>query len=176
MSTPLAQAEYEKMYKTLGGKPVSLTLCYHWARLIEALNAAEIVKKLAYDAEILDPKVRTIPTNTPKEGMGVVEAPRGTLIHHYKSDENGILTEVNIIVATQQNEPSMNMGIKKVASHFIKDGKVDDGILNLIEMTYRAYDPCHGCGTHSLPGGYPLTIDIKDSQGNVLKEITNKRG
>jgi len=176
MSTPLAQQEYEKMYKTLGGKPVHLTLAYHWARLIEALNAAEIIKQLANDPEILDPKVRTIPTNTPKEGMGVVEAPRGTLIHHYKSDSNGILTEVNIIVATQQNEPAINMGITKVAKNFIKNGKVDDGILNLIEMTYRAYDPCHGCGTHSLPGGYPITIEIKNKDREVIREITNRKG
>lgn len=173
MATPLAQREYERMYETLGGKPAHFTLAYHWARLIEALYAAENMHNLANDPDILDPKVRTIPTNTPDEGVGVVEAPRGTLIHHYKTDKNGIIEKANIIVATQQNTAAMNLGIQRAAKALIKGGNVEEGILNMIEMTYRAYDPCHACGTHSLPGSVPIVINIYNSKGEKIREIKN---
>ncbi len=173
MATPLAQKEYEKMYETLGGKPAHFTLAYHWARLIEALYAAENMHNLANDPDIIDPKVRTIPTNTPDEGVGVVEAPRGILIHHYKTDKNGIIEKANIIVATQHNSAAMNLGIQKAAKALIKGGNVEEGILNMIEMTYRAYDPCHACGTHSLPGHVPIVVNIYNSKGEKIKEIKN---
>jgi F420-non-reducing hydrogenase large subunit len=173
MSTPLAQAEYEKLFKTLGGKPVGLTLAYHWARLIEALNAAEVMLKLSQDPEITSDKIRTIPTATPEEGVGIVEAPRGTLFHHYKTDKNGIITDCNLIVATQNNSAAMNMGIQKAAKALIKGDNIQEGILNLVEITYRAYDPCHACGTHSLPGSYPIEINIYDSNKNLIKTIKN---
>jgi F420-non-reducing hydrogenase large subunit len=171
MATPLAQAEYEKMYATLGGRPVHFTLAYHWARLIEALYAAEHIKELAHDPEILDPKVRAIPSRTPEEGVGIVEAPRGLLIHHYTTDPNGIIEKANIIVATQHNSAAMNLGLQRSAKAFIKGGKADDGILNMVEMTYRAYDPCHGCGTHTLPGHYPLSVRIYDHRGEKVREF-----
>ncbi|OGF65201.1 MAG: F420-nonreducing hydrogenase [Candidatus Fischerbacteria bacterium RBG_13_37_8] len=171
MSTPLAQAEYEKLFKTLGGKPVQLTLATHWARLIEALNAAEVMLKLSQDPEITSDKFRTIPTATPEEGIGIVEAPRGTLFHHYKTDKNGMITDCNLIVATQNNSAVMNMGIQKAAKALIKDGNVNEGILNLIELTYRAYDPCHACGTHSLPGNYPIEVNIYDATKTLVKTI-----
>lgn len=171
MSTPLAQQEYEKLFKTLGGKPVGHTLAYHWARLIEALNAAEVMLKLSQDAEITSDKIRTIPTATPDEGVGIVEAPRGTLFHHYKTDKNGIITDCNLIVATQNNSAAMNMGIQKAAKALIKGDNIQEGILNLIEITYRAYDPCHACGTHSLPGSYPIEINIYNSNKNLIKII-----
>jgi len=171
MATPLAQAEYQKMFETLGGKPAHFTLAYHWARLIEALYAAEHIKELAEDPEIVNPKVRTIPSATPEEGVGIVEAPRGLLIHHYKTDANGIIEKANIIVATQHNSAAMNLGIQRSAKAFIKNGKVDDGILNMVEMTYRAYDPCHGCGTHTLPGHYPLSVRIYDHRGEKVREF-----
>ncbi len=173
MATPLAQKEYEKMYETLGGKPAHFTLAYHWARLIEALYAAENMHLLANDPDIIDPKVRTIPTNTPDEGVGVVEAPRGILIHHYKTDRNGIIEKANIIVATQHNSAAMNLGIQRAAKALIKGGNVEEGILNMIEMTYRAYDPCHACGTHSLPGHVPIVVNIYNSKGEKIKEIKN---
>ena len=113
MATPLAQAEYEKMYSTLGGKPLHNTLAFHWARLIEVLYAAERLQELAMDKSITDTNVRNIPTATPTEGIGVVEAPRGTLIHHYKSDEKGLLTEVNLIVATVNNAAAICMSVDK---------------------------------------------------------------
>lgn len=173
MATPLAQREYERMYEILGGKPAHFTLAYHWARLVEALYAAENMHNLANDPDILDPKVRTIPTNTPDEGVGVVEAPRGILIHHYKTDKNGIIEKANIIVATQHNSTAMNLGIQRAAKSLIKGGNVEEGILNMIEMTYRAYDPCHACGTHSLPGSVPIVINIYNSKGEKIREIKN---
>ena len=171
MTTPLAQAAYEKMYETLGGKPAHATLAFHWARLVEALYAAERMKELLEDPEITDPNVRTEPTNTPSEGIGIVEAPRGTLIHHYCTDENGILTKVNLIVATNFNAAPISMSVEKAAKGMIKGGKVDDGLLNMVEMAFRAYDPCMSCATHSLPGQMPLVAKIHDSSGKIIKEI-----
>ncbi|HID92479.1 MAG TPA: Ni/Fe hydrogenase subunit alpha, partial [bacterium (Candidatus Stahlbacteria)] len=159
IATPLAQEACEKMYDILGGKPVHNTLAFHWARLIETLYAAERMLELAEDPELTDPNIRNIPTAIPKEGVGVVEAPRGTLYHHYKTDDRGLLEEVNLIVATQNNAAAINMSIEKAAKSLIKEGKVSDGLLNMIEMGFRAYDPCHACATHSLvPGEIPLEI------------------
>ncbi|MBU2439150.1 MAG: Ni/Fe hydrogenase subunit alpha, partial [Acidobacteria bacterium] len=126
MRTPLAQEHYERMFATLGGKPSHHTLAFHWARLIEALQATELMVELLSNKDICDPNIRTIPTATPDEGVGIVEAPRGTLIHHYKTDKNGIIEEANLIVATIHNAPAINMSIEKAAKTFIKGGKVDD--------------------------------------------------
>jgi coenzyme F420-reducing hydrogenase alpha subunit len=141
MATPKAQEAYIEFYKTLGGKPVHHTLANHWARLIELLYAAERMHELANDPEITSRNVRTIPTATPKEGIGVVEAPRGTLIHHYQTDEKGLITKANLIVATQNNAARIAMSVEKAARSVIKNGKIDDGVLNLIEIAFRAYDP-----------------------------------
>jgi F420-non-reducing hydrogenase large subunit len=171
MATPKAQEAYKEFYKTLGGKPVHHTLANHWARLIELLYAAERMHELANDPEITSPNVRTLPTATPKEGIGVVEAPRGTLIHHYQTDEKGLITKANLIVATQNNAARIAMSVDKAARSVIKGGRIDDGILNLIEMAFRAYDPCHGCATHALPGQMPLIVRIYDRERNLLREI-----
>jgi F420-non-reducing hydrogenase large subunit len=171
MATPLAQAAYDKMYSTLGGKPVHSTLAFHWARLVEALYASERVLELARDPEITSDDIVNLPTQTPKEGMGVVEAPRGTLIHHYQTDERGVLTKVNLIVATQNNSAAINMSVEKAAKALIKKGEVPDGILNMIEMAFRAYDPCHACATHSLPGRTPLELSVYDAEGKLVKRI-----
>ena len=174
MATPLAQEAYEKMFSVLGGKPVHSTLAFHWARLVEALYASERVVELARDPEILSPDIVNLPTKTPKKGVGIVEAPRGTLIHHYETDDRGILTKVNLIVATQNNSAAINMSVEKAAQSLIKDGEVPDGILNMIEMGFRAYDPCHACATHSLPGGMPLEVNVYGPQGKLMKRL--KRG
>lgn len=172
MATPLAQEAYDKFYETLGGKPVHATLAFHWARLIEILYAAERLLELAQDKEITDPNIRTTPTATPDEGVGVVEAPRGTLIHHYKTDDKGMIEKVNLVVATVMNNPAMNMSVKKAAQGLIKRGKiVSESLLNMVEMAFRAYDPCMACATHSLPGQMPLEITIRDSEGNELKRL-----
>lgn len=171
MATPLAQEAYEKLFSTLGGKPVHNTLAFHWARLVEALYAAERVQQLANDPEITSPDIVNLPTQTPKEGVGIVEAPRGTLIHHYETDDKGIITKCNLIVATQNNSAAINMSVEKAAKLLIHKGEVPEGILNMIEMGFRAYDPCHACATHSLPGRMPLELNIYDSQGDLVKRL-----
>lgn len=173
MATPLAQAEYERMFKTLGGKPVHATLAMHWARLIELVYASERLLELCRDREITDPNVRTLPTTVPHEGIGVVEAPRGTLIHHYRTDEKGLVTGVNLIVATGHNHAAICMSIKKAAHGLIKKGReVSEGLLNMVEMAFRAYDPCFACATHTLPGQMPLEVVIYDHQGNEVKRLS----
>jgi len=172
MATPLAQAEYERMYSTLGGKPVHATLATHWARLIELVYAAERMLELATDVEITSPNVRTIPTATPGEGVGVVEAPRGVLIHHYQADERGIARKVNLIVGTAHNYGGIAMSVKKAAQGLITKGTVvTEGLLNRIEMAFRAYDPCLACATHSLPGQMPMIVTIYDAQGKVVEQL-----
>jgi len=171
MATPLAQEAYDKLFATLGGKPVHGTLAYHWARLVEALYASERVLELARDPEITSPDIVNLPTQTPKEGMGVVEAPRGTLIHHYQTDDKGIITKANIIVATQNNSAAINMSIDKAAKSLIHKGEVPEGILNMIEMAFRAYDPCHACATHSLPGRMPLEVSVYHPNGDLIRRL-----
>jgi F420-non-reducing hydrogenase large subunit len=172
MATPLAQAEYDKFYDTLGGKPVHATLATHWARLIEVLYAAERSLELAQDSEITSTEIRTIPTETPTEGIGIVEAPRGTLTHHYVTDERGLLQKVNLIVGTTNNNAAISMSVKKAAQGLIQPGKpVSDGILNTIEMAFRAYDPCLGCATHALPGETPLWVKVYDHNQELVQEI-----
>jgi len=174
MATPLAQAEYERMFTTLGGKPAHNTLAFHWARLIEALYAAERMLELAQDRGITDPHIRNIPTAIPDEGIGIVEAPRGTLIHHYKTDKNGIITEANLIVATVNNAAAICMSIEKAARGLIKGGKVSDGLLNMVEMAFRAYDPCFACATHTLPGKMALSVQIRNSNGDIMQTISRE--
>ncbi len=149
MATPLAQEEYKVMYKTLGGKPVHSTLAFHWARLIELLYAAERALELSRDPEITSTEVRNKP-GEPGEGVGIVEAARGTLIHHYILDKDALIKDVNLIVATTNNCPAIYMSIRDAAKGLIHDDKVDQGILNMVEMAFRAYDPCFGCATHLL--------------------------
>jgi F420-non-reducing hydrogenase large subunit len=171
MATPLAQEAYEKLFSTLGGKPVHNTLAFHWARLVEALYAAERVQQLANDPEIISPDIVNLPTQTPKEGVGIVEAPRGTLIHHYETDDKGIITKCNLIVATQNNSAAINMSVEKAAKSLIHKGEVPGGILNMVEMGFRAYDPCHACATHSLPGRMPLQLNVYDASGDLVKQL-----
>jgi F420-non-reducing hydrogenase large subunit len=171
MATPLANAEHDRMYETLGGKPVHQTLATHWARIIELLYSAERWVELASDTEITGPEYRIVPTEIPDEGVGVVEAPRGTLYHHYKTDQNGMIKEANLIVGTTNNNAPINMSVKKAAQGLIKKGKVNDGLLNMVEMAFRAYDPCYGCATHTLPGEMPLIVKIFDYNKTLIKEL-----
>ncbi|MBS7647185.1 MAG: Ni/Fe hydrogenase subunit alpha [Candidatus Bathyarchaeia archaeon] len=170
MATPLAQAEYERMYATLGGKPVHNTLAYHWARLIELLYAAERALELVTDPEITSKNVRNKP-DKPGEGVGIVEAARGTLIHHYQLDEKALAKKVNLIVATTHNVPGICMSIRDAAKGLIKRGKVTDGILNMIEMAFRAYDPCFACATHFALGQMPLEVEIYGSDKKLVRTI-----
>ncbi len=179
MATPRAQEAYEKLYETLGSKkvngryqPIHYRLATHWARLVELLYAAERMLELISDPEITDPNVRAPVTATPDEGIGCVEAPRGTLTHHYWTDERGILTRVNMIVGTTNNYAPMSMSIKKAAQTLITKGTViTNGLLNRIEMAFRAYDPCLSCATHSLPGQMPMEVVIYDAQRNQVERL-----
>jgi F420-non-reducing hydrogenase large subunit len=175
MSTPLAQEQYERMMETLGGKPVHFTLAYHWARVIELVHAAEVAYNLARDPEITSPDIRTVPTETPTEGVGVVEAPRGTLFHHYVTDENGIIEKANLIVGTTNNHAPINMSIQRAAKGLVeKLGGLSDGVLNMIEMAFRAYDPCFGCATHYLPGQMAMEVTLYDARGGVVDRLVRK--
>ena len=171
MATPLANAEYRRMYEVLGGKPINHTLATHWARLVELLYATERWVELATDPEITGKEYRVLPTQTPTDGVGCVEAPRGTLTHHYTTDERGILTKVNLVVGTTNNNAPICMSVKKAAQGLIKNGKVSEGLLNMVEMAFRAYDPCFGCATHSLPGQMPLEVTLRNPQGEVVERL-----
>ncbi|PNX49374.1 MAG: Ni/Fe hydrogenase subunit alpha [Thermoplasmata archaeon M11B2D] len=168
MATPLADKEYQKMFQTLGGKAVNSTLAFHWARLTELLYATERAMELIQDPEISSEKVRN-PVGEPGEGVGVVEAARGTLFHHYKLDKKGLIEKANLIVATTNNAGAINMSVRNAAKGVISKGKVDNGILNMVEMAFRAYDPCFACATHTLPGGMPLEVNIYDSRKRLYK-------
>ncbi len=171
MATSMAQVAYERMYDHFGQKPVHHTLAYNWARLIECLYCAESTLQLAHDPEITSPDIRTIPTKIPSSGVGVVEAARGTLYHHYETDSRGMIKSVNLIVATVQNNAAMNMSVKKVAKKLIREGEVSDEILDRVEMAFRAYDPCLACATHALPGHMPLEVNLWQ-EGMRLKRLT----
>jgi len=170
MATPLAQQEYERMYETLGGRPVHSTLAFHWARLIELLYAAERTLELSRDEEITSKDIRNKP-GPPGEGVGIVEAARGTLIHHYKLDEEGLAKKVNLIVATTNNAPAICMSIRDAAKGLIHGSDVSEGLLNMVEMAFRAYDPCFACATHFAVGQMPLQVEIYDHEKNLLKTL-----
>jgi F420-non-reducing hydrogenase large subunit len=177
MNSPLAQEAYEEYFETLTGdrsgrKPVHHTLAIHWARCVELMNAAEHALELIQHPEITHPdNYRAVCDKTPREGVGIVEAPRGTLTHHYVTNENGIVKKANLIVGTTNNNAAICMSIKKAAQGLIHKGvEVTEGVLNMVEMAFRAYDPCFGCATHSLPGQMPMVVRVRDWDGTVLAE------
>ncbi len=170
ISTPLANAEL-KIWKSLNpGKPVEHTLYYHYARLIEALFAAERVGVLLDDPDILSRDTLNPRRDFQGEGVGVLEAPRGTLFHHYWANENGQLTRVNLIVATGHNNWAMTEAVDRVAKTYITGWPVSEGVLNRVEAAVRAYDPCLSCSTHAV-GQMPLALTVLDAQGNVAQTL-----
>ncbi len=169
--TPLAQKAAEQFFTVLGGRPAHFTLAFHWARAIETMYAVERLKELIEDLEITSKKVRNIPTEKPTVGVGIIAAPRGTLIHHYECDDKGFIKKLNLLVALSINYPAMNLSIKKVAKAVIHKPEVSNGILNMLEMAFRAYDPCFSCSTHALPGQMPLEVKIFDSNKDLIKTI-----
>lgn len=173
-TTPLANEEYKKFFATLGGKPVHNILGYHWARAIELLHCSERCLELSRDPEITGSDARAPLGDVTGEGVGIIEAPRGTLIHHYNTDEKGIVTDANIVVATTNNKGPINLAVRKAAKHFIKNGIVNDGILNHVEMAFRPYDLCLGCATHAVrPGSSPVEVVIYDKNKEVLQSLRN---
>ncbi len=170
MATPLADAEYRRMFDTLGGRPVGSTLAFHWARLVELLYAAERALELSRDPDITKTDLRN-PVKEPGEGVGIIEAARGVLVHHYKLNREGLVDKANLIVATTNNYADICMSVRDAAKGLIRKGEVSDGLLNMVEMAFRAYDPCFGCSTHSLPGTAPLTVEIYDSLRKLYRKI-----
>jgi F420-non-reducing hydrogenase large subunit len=169
--TPLAQAASEYFFKILGGKPAHYTLAFHWARVIECVYAAERLKELVNDSKITSKDVRNIPTDKPTAGVGIIAAPRGTLMHHYECDDDGFIKKLNLLVASSINYPAMNLSMKKVAKAVIHKAEVSNGILNMLEMCFRAYDPCFSCSTHALPGQMAMEVNIFDSKKQLIKTV-----
>ena len=170
--TPLAQKELEE-FRNNFGRPAQLTLLYHWARLIETVYCAERAMELLNDPEITDPYTWKAVTPRAARGVGSVEAPRGTLIHDYETDEKGIVTNCNIIVGTTHNNAPINMSVKRSAMDLIKNGVYDQGLLNKVEMSIRAYDPCLSCATHELDGRIAVKIDILNASGEIVDTLMN---
>jgi F420-non-reducing hydrogenase large subunit len=171
MATPKAQEAYEEMFSTVGGHPCRLLLANHWARLVEMVHNAEMLKIYCDDPEITGDNFRLIPDTITGEGVGIVEAMRGTLTHHYTCDERAMCTSANLIVGTTNNNAPIQMVTKRVAQSLIKPGvEPDQGILNMIEMAFRAFDPCYSCATHSLPGEMPLDVKIF-KHGQLYREF-----
>jgi len=161
MATPAAQEAFEEMFSTLGGKPCKALMAQHWARLVEMVQNAETLQKYCADPGITGDEFRVIPDRITGEGIGIVEAMRGTLTHHYTCDAKGICTSANLIVGTTNNNAPIHMVTKKAAQAVIRPGvEPTSGILNRIEMAFRAFDPCFSCATHSLPGQMPLEVRI----------------
>lgn len=171
ISTPLANAEL-KYFKSLNpGRMVENTLYYHYARLVEALYATERVGVLCDDPDILSTEILNTRGNYSGHGVGVLEAPRGTLIHDYQADEDGKLLKVNLIVATGHNNWAMSKAVDSVAKTYVKGPKVQEGMLNRVEAAIRAYDPCLSCSTHAI-GQMPIQLEIRDPEGSLIRSIT----
>jgi NAD-reducing hydrogenase large subunit len=170
LGTPLADAEFARFRDLGNGKPVEGSLYYHYARMIEGLYAVERVEQLIRDPEICSGEIRETPSAPLNpEGVGVVEAPRGTLIHHYQAAPDGRLTGVNLIVSTGHNNAAMNRAVELVAKEYVDGNQLREGMLNRVEAAIRCYDPCLSCSTHAV-GQMPLAVEIRDHQG-VIEQI-----
>ena len=173
--TPLADAELGEFRSYTNGKTNNHTMHSHWARLIELLHCAEAIRDLLHDPDILGTDDRP-PTNRRSEGVGVIEAPRGTLIHHYQADAKGSITKCNLIVSTTHNNEPMNQAVRWVAQNVLEGAQeISDGVLNQFEVAVRAYDPCLSCATHAM-GGMPLVVELFDADGRLVAERVREGG
>jgi len=168
--TPQADAALDEFRNLQDGGPVSSSFHYHFARLVEIIYAMERIGELLEDPEILAPRVRARARGNRNEGIGVAEAPRGTLIHHYKIDDDGLMTWANLIIATGHNNLAMNRGVQQSAEHFVDGNNLQEGMLNRVEAVIRCYDPCLSCASHAF-GQMPLKIQLLDSRGRVLDQL-----
>ena len=173
INTPLANKEYKEFRELGKDKPVQETLYYHYSRFIEVLYAAERAGELLDDDEIVSKDVRVKVNRKAGEGVGVIEAPRGTLIHHYWVDDLGKIEKANLIVATVNNNSAIDMSVNEVAKKFVNGGKIDEGALNMVEMAIRCYDPCLSCATHAI-GQMPLDISLISSDGKIIDVLKKK--
>jgi NAD-reducing hydrogenase large subunit len=170
MKTPLAQKEFENFKSMCAGKPKHGTFYYHYTRLIEVLSDIEDTERILNDPEVTGTNIQHHGKWNYEEGVGASEAPRGTLFHHYKTDPSGKLVMVNLLIATGQNNPSMNRSVLEVAKQYVKGDNVQEGMLNRVESTIRCYDPCLSCSTHAL-GQMPMQIEVFDAKGTVVKVV-----
>jgi NAD-reducing hydrogenase large subunit len=169
MGTPQADVELAE-YKQLASGPVESSFYYHHARLVEMLYGIEKIEEILSDPKILDTHVRATAGVNRLEGAGQAEAPRGTLMHNYKVDENGKMVWANLVIATGQNNNAMNRGVLQAARHYVKDGKFTEGLLNRIEAVVRTFDPCLSCSTHAF-GQMPLEIKLVNASGEVVDRV-----
>ncbi len=169
MGTPMADAELPA-FKKLAAGPVQSSFHYHFARLIEILHGIEKIEQILADPQILDTHVRATAGVNRLEGAGQAEAPRGTLHHHYKVDENGIITWANLVIATGQNNRAMNQGVLQAARHYVKNGKFTEGVLNRVEAVVRTFDPCLSCSTHAF-GQMPLMLTLHSANGQIVDRV-----
>ena len=170
MRTPLAQREFELFKQMNDGKPVHGAFYFHYTRLIEALSDVEDAERILNDPQVTSTHIQHHGRWNYEEGIGSSEAPRGTLFHHYKTDETGKLKMVNLLIATGQNNPSMNRSVLEVAKQYVKGDDIKEGMLNRVESTIRCYDPCLSCSTHAI-GQMPMVIEVKDKRGVLLKKL-----
>ena len=166
INTPLAELERLKFRALTNGPPVQSTLAYHWARLIELLHCAESIRDLLPDPDLLSGEL-IVKGDMQQTGIGVIEAPRGTLFHHYEIDEEGLVTKANLIVSTTHNNQAMNESIRHVANQYISGNEITEPLLNQLEVAVRAYDPCLSCATHAL-GQMPLEVNLLDESGQLI--------
>ncbi|MFZ1086483.1 MAG: Ni/Fe hydrogenase subunit alpha [Terracidiphilus sp.] len=169
MGTPMADEEL-KLFKQMSAGPIESSFHYHHARLVEALYGIELIERILTDPLILDKHVRATAGVNRLEGAGQIEAPRGTLVHNYKVDENGKMTWANLVVATGHNNKAMNQGVLQSAKAYVKDGKFTEGALNRIEAVIRTYDPCLSCSTHAF-GQMPLVVSLVKPDGEVVDQL-----
>jgi NAD-reducing hydrogenase large subunit len=169
MGAPLADAELTE-YRQRGGRIVNASFFYHYARLIEILAATELIEVLLADPDVTSDRLRAHASLNRNEGVGISEAPRGTLFHHYRVDDHGLLTNVNMIIATGQNNLAMNATVTQIAKRYVNGPQVPEGILNRVEAGIRAFDPCLSCSTHAA-GQMPLFIQLIAADGRVLDEV-----
>jgi len=170
--SPLAQKEHEEFRAYTNGKPNGMSMHMHWARLIEILHSAEMMKELLSDKDIMG-KDLVVKGNKTNEGVGLLEAPRGTLFHHYRINDHDQIEMANLIVSTTNNNTPMNLAVESVAKEYLSGHAViSEGMMNAVEVAIRAYDPCLSCATHAL-GKMPLEITLVDKSSNVIdKKIT----
>jgi NAD-reducing hydrogenase large subunit len=168
--TPLAETQRREFVDYCGGAPMHAPLAYHWTRMIEMLHAAETIKDLLHDDDILGDDL-VVSGERDFEGVGVIEAPRGTLIHHYRVDESDLVTMCNLIVSTTHNNQAMNEAIRNVAKRYLNGQSITEGLLNHIEVAIRAFDPCLSCATHAL-GRMPLVVELVDGGGTVVDRLS----
>ncbi|UCV10737.1 Ni/Fe hydrogenase subunit alpha [Dechloromonas denitrificans] len=172
ISTPFAEHERKEFIDYAGGTPMHAPLAYHWTRMIEMLHAAEVIKELLHDDDLLGSDLM-VEGKRQREGIGVIEAPRGTLLHHYQIDDDDLVTMANLIVSTTHNNQAMNEAVRQVARRYLNGHEVTEGLLNHVEVAIRAFDPCLSCATHAL-GKMPLSVELRDAEGRFLHALSRQ--